>query len=58
MLSLLFFDDKRSFLDIIEFELIAEEIVRMLVGSIGLVLVAPLATLLAAIIFTRQKQKV
>lgn len=51
-LLLLFFDDQRNFLDIIEFELIAEEIVRMLVGSIGLVLVAPLATIMAAYLFT------
>lgn len=56
-LLLLFFDDQKSFIDIIEFELIAEEIVRMLVGSIGLVLVAPLATALAAYLFTRYPVK-
>lgn len=50
-LLLLFFGSEKTFGDIIEFELIAEEIVRMLVGSIGLVLAAPLATLLAAYVF-------
>lgn len=54
-LLLLFFDSERTFVDILEFELIAEEIVRMMVGSIGLVLAAPLATALAAVVFTRQK---
>jgi len=52
-LLLLFFGGNKSFLDIIEFELIAEEIVRMLVGSIGLILAAPLATLMAAYFFRK-----
>jgi uncharacterized membrane protein len=54
-LLLLFFDSQNTFLDILELELIAEEIVRMLVGSIGLVLTAPLATIMAAYIFSKQK---
>lgn len=53
-LLLLFFGSEKSFIDIIEFELIAEEIVRMLVGSIGLVLSAPLSTVLAAYVFSRK----
>ncbi|MEN8253357.1 MAG: YibE/F family protein [Patescibacteria group bacterium] len=52
-LLLLFFGNEQSFIDILEYELIAEEIVRMLVGSIGLVLIAPLATLMAAWVFSR-----
>lgn len=52
-LLLLFFGSQKSFLEILEYELIAEEIVRMLVGSIGLVLAAPLATILAAYVFSR-----
>lgn len=55
-LLLLFFDANKSASDIFEFELIAEEVVRMLVGSIGLVLVAPLATLLAAWAFSRKRK--
>ncbi len=51
-LLLLFFDSQKGFIDILEFELIAEEIVRMLVGSIGLVLAAPLATIMAAYLFS------
>jgi len=54
-LLLLFVTSDRSFLEIIELEIMAEEIVRMLVGSIGLVLVAPLSTLLAAIAFSHHK---
>lgn len=54
-LLLLFFDANKTVSDILEFELIAEEVVRMLVGSIGLVLVAPLATLMAAWAFSRKK---
>jgi uncharacterized membrane protein len=56
-LLLLFFGNEQSFWDITEYELIAEEIVRMLVGSIGLVAVAPLATFLAAWIFTTSTGK-
>ena len=40
--------------DIIEYEIFAEEIVWMLVSSIGLVLAAPLATMLAALWFSHQ----
>lgn len=54
-LLLLFFDSQKSFISILEFELIAEEIVRMLVGSIGLVLAAPLATALAAWLYQNQE---
>ncbi len=54
-LLLLFFDSQKTFLDVLEFELIAEEVVRMLVGSIGLVLAAPLATAMAAYVFSRHK---
>jgi len=56
-LFLLFFDNNKSFLEVIEVEPVAEEIVRMLVSSIGLILVAPLATLLAALVFGQPKTK-
>lgn len=55
-LLLLFFGSQHGFVDILEFELITEEVVRMLVGSIGLVLAAPLATALAAIVFANQNE--
>jgi len=52
-LILMFYDSQKTFVDIVEFELIAEEIVRMLVGSIGLVLAAPMATAIAAFWFAK-----
>ena len=52
-LLLIFTNSNISFKDIIEFEFIAEEIVKMLVGSTGLVLIAPLTTILAAISFSK-----
>ncbi|MBD3279083.1 MAG: YibE/F family protein [Candidatus Pacebacteria bacterium] len=48
-LLLLFLDSSKSFIEVLDYELITEEVIRTLVGSIGLVLVAPLATVLAAI---------
>lgn len=53
-LLLLFFGSDNHVTDIIEFELIAEEIVRMMVGSIGIVISAPLSTAIAASIFSRK----
>lgn len=54
-LLLLFFGSNKGFLEILEFELVAEEIVKMLVGSIGLIFAAPLATALAAYVFSKTK---
>lgn len=53
-LLLLFYDSQRSFIEIINQELVAEEIVRTLVGSISLILIAPLATFIAALYYSRQ----
>lgn len=53
-LLLLFYDSNRSFMEILNQEVVAEEIVRTLVGSISLILIAPLATLLAALYYSRQ----
>jgi uncharacterized membrane protein len=49
-LLLLFTDNPRPLNEILNAEIIAEEIVRTLVGSIGLILAAPIATALAAIV--------
>lgn len=46
-LLLLFMDNQFPLIQIINFEVIAEEIVRTLVGSIGLVLAVPLTTIIA-----------
>ncbi len=48
-LLLLFVDSSHSFLEVINYEIIADEIVRTLVGSIGLILAVPITTLLAAL---------
>ncbi len=47
-LLLLFSQNPQPFLQVINFEIIAEEIVRMLVGSTSLVLAVPLTTILAS----------
>ncbi len=49
-LLLLFSDKARPFSEIINLEIVAEEIIRALVGSSGLILAVPLTTLLATLI--------
>ncbi len=46
-LLLLFYDSASTFSVLINYEIVAEEIVRTLVGSIGLVLAVPMTTLIA-----------
>ncbi|MBU1000381.1 YibE/F family protein [Patescibacteria group bacterium] len=48
-LLLLFIDNSRSFSEIVNYEIIADEIVRTLVGSIGLILAVPITTLIASL---------
>jgi len=47
-LLLLFINNPHPFLEIINYEIIADEIVRTLVGSIGLILAVPITTLIAS----------
>lgn len=54
-LILLFFDSNRVWIETLEMEIIAEEVVRMLVGSIGLVVAAPIATAMAAWVFSNDE---
>lgn len=56
-LLLLFLDSEKSYLEVINYEIIAEEIVRTLVGSIGLILAVPITTLLAARFITKVSTK-
>jgi uncharacterized membrane protein len=49
-LFLLFIDNPHPFFEIINYEVVAEEIVRMLVGSIGLILAVPMTTLIAVLV--------
>ncbi len=55
-LLILFVDSSRSFLEIINLEVVAEEVVRTLVGSIGLVLAVPITTLIASLAFSGVKK--
>lgn len=48
-LLLLFINSTHSFSEVINYEIIATEIIRTLVGSIGLVLAVPLTTIIAAV---------
>ncbi len=52
-LLLLFIDNPRPFGEIINYEIIADEVIRTLVGSIGLILAVPITTLLVAWIIGR-----
>ena len=56
-LLLLFIDSDVSTFQLLNMEIIADEVVRTLVGSIGIVLAAPITTLLATMIFNRQLVK-
>ena len=53
-LLLLFINNPSPFSDVINMELIADEIVRILVGSIGLILAVPITTFLATLQFKRR----
>lgn len=48
-LLLLFVNNPRPFSEIVNYEIIADEVVRTLVGSIGLMLAVPITTLIAAL---------
>jgi uncharacterized membrane protein len=52
-LLILFSTARQSFADIVTGDIVAEEVVRTLVGSVGLVAAVPFTTLIAAIIVTR-----
>jgi uncharacterized membrane protein len=56
-LLLLFVNNPYPFSQVINYEIIADEIVRTLVGSIGLVLAVPVTTLIAASLAVRKKAK-
>jgi uncharacterized membrane protein len=56
-LLLIFINNDHSFLEIINYEFLAEEIVRTLVGSIGLILAVPITTLIAVYWIKKDKYK-
>ncbi|HBL52171.1 MAG: hypothetical protein A3D24_00430 [Candidatus Blackburnbacteria bacterium RIFCSPHIGHO2_02_FULL_39_13] len=52
-LLLLFIDNPQPFSQVVNYEMIADEIVKTLVGSIGLMLAVPITTLIASIMSER-----
>ena len=56
-LVMLFIASKASLEEIVNFELVAEEIIRTLVGSIGLVLAVPITSIIASLIIAGQETK-
>lgn len=55
-LLLLFINNPRPFAEVINYEIVADEIVRTLVGSISLVLAVPITTFLAAIHYANSRK--
>lgn len=53
-LLLLFVDNPRPLLEILNYEVVAEEVVRMLIASISLILAVPLATFISCIFADQQ----
>ncbi len=56
-LLIIFVDNPHPFTEIINYEIIADEIVRTLVGSIGLILAVPITTFIAVIVFDISRNK-
>lgn len=56
-LLLLFMNAEQSLGQVLNYEILAEEIVRTLTGSIGLVLAVPITTALAAYVFSNNKKR-
>jgi uncharacterized membrane protein len=57
-LLLIFNDNPHPFLEIINYEMIAEEIIRTLIGSIGLIIAVPITTAIAVYMYkTANKNK-
>jgi len=54
-LLLLFVNNPHPFGEVISYEIIADEIVRTMVGSIGLILAVPITTVLASAMLTNKK---
>lgn len=55
-LLLLFVNNPHPFSEIINYEIVADEIVRTLVGSIGLILAVPITTVIASMVLSGEKE--
>lgn len=56
-LLLLFINNPHPFFEIINYELIADEIVRTIIGSIGLILAVPITTIIASFVASKKEVK-
>jgi uncharacterized membrane protein len=56
-LLILFIDSPRPFSEVINYEIVADEVVRTLVGSIGLILAVPITTFIAVLSAERKYDK-
>ena len=56
-LLLLFIDNPHPFSEIVNYEIVADEIVRTLVGSVGLILAVPITTVIASLLVTQKERK-
>ncbi len=54
-LLLLFINNPSPFSQVINYEIIADEVVRTLVGSIGLIFAVPITTIIASLVFSKKK---
>jgi uncharacterized membrane protein len=55
-LLLLFIDNAAPFFEVINYEVVAEEIVRTLVASMGLILAVPITTYISALMVSQRKE--
>ncbi len=55
-LLLLFNDSSRTFGEVVNYEIIASEIIRTLVGSIGLIVAVPITTFIAATVAEGERE--
>jgi len=55
-LLILFIDSPHPFVEVINYEIIADEVVRTLVGSIGLILAVPITTFIAALSLEKRQK--
>lgn len=51
---ILFLNNSQTFTHIINYEIVAEEIIKTLMGSIGLILAVPITTFIASIFFLKK----
>jgi len=56
-LLLLFIDSTKSFNEVINYEIVSSEIIRTLLGSIGLIVAVPITTLVASFVAGSENER-